>query len=134
MKRNLFLFVFLVVSINLFAQEKEGKTYKVSAGANHPQLLKYKNAFEKAHWDCYRTKNKPREIKFDNGITFQLFSVSEALAKGVKLPTHCLTNPDQIISQPLYTIHESGIIMEAVQSYSSEKEYKEAIQRKKQVK
>jgi hypothetical protein len=134
MKRNLFLFVFLIVSINLFAQEKEGKTYRIIQGNNNPDLLKYKSAFEKAHWDCYRTKSKPREIKFDNGITFQLFSVSEALVKGVQVPINCLTNPDKIISQPIYTLHESGIIMEAVQSYSSEKENKEAIQRKKQIK
>jgi hypothetical protein len=113
MKRNLFLFVFLIVSINLFAQEKEGKTYRIIQGNNNPDLLKYKSAFEKAHWDCYRTKSKPREIKFDNGIVFELFSALELSKSDMKINTSCLTNEKDLqnYKAPIYKLADNGRVM-----------------------
>lgn len=121
MKRNLLFVVIMAFSASLFAQEREGKTYRIIKGNSHQEISKYKTAFEKAKWDCYRTKDKARKIEFDNGICFELLSAAEAIKNGINVPTNCLTNPNDIISSPVYSLHNSGVIMEAVKPYSSSK-------------
>jgi hypothetical protein len=121
----------LILSVNLlYSQEKEGLTYRVKSGKSHPEFNKYQKAFENANWNCHRIKNQSRVIEFDNGIGFELFSALTAIKNGAHIPTNCLTNPSDIVKEPIYTLSSNGYILEGVNLFSSGKEIEEIRQKK----
>jgi len=132
-KITLLTVLFFTAFTIAYSQETEGKTYRITHQQNHQKITTYKNAFEKANWNCYRTKNQTRVIAFDNGITFELFSATTAIANGINVPTNCLTESKNIVANPTYTLSSNGYIMEAVPSFSGSKEIK-ALQQDKQEK
>lgn len=113
MKSNFTIILFCFSFGLIKAQEKENISYKIINKGKVEDIQPYITAMNKADFKCYRMLNKPRKIIFDTGVEINLEAALDMAAKGIPVDRNCLTDEKKLPEkEPLYTLHQSGVIVE----------------------
>lgn len=110
-----FLMIMLLLSTysTLKAQEKNNNTFIVKGNNTTADLNAYVKAMEKADFKCYHLSKTRRTLKFDTGVTVELFSIAEMLANHININSPCQIDENKLNQKaPVYQLTESGFIAE----------------------
>jgi hypothetical protein len=95
------------------AQEKNNSTFIVKGNNTSTDLNAYIKAMEKADFKCYHLSKTRRTLKFDTGVTVELFSIAEMLANHTNVNSPCQIDESKLNQKaPVYQLTESGFIAE----------------------
>jgi hypothetical protein len=118
MRPRLSFLIFLTAFFLFFnktgnAQEKNNSTFVVLAGTQ-TDVKPYTTAVEAADFRCYHLKDHRRNLRFDNGVIVELFSITEMLGKGINFNSNCIPDESKLQGKaPLYHLTETGMIVES---------------------
>ena len=71
------LFIGILLSFSIKAQEINGKTYQITNNGSVKDIQPYIDALNKADMRYHRLKNTRNKIVFNTGVAVELFSASE---------------------------------------------------------
>lgn len=111
--KNFGIYIFLIFSITLNAQEKQGETYLIKDNGSVKNVQSYIDAFNNANMKYHRLKTKRYTIIFDTGVTVELFSATELIANGRNISLS--DYPDSFDSsrqEPVFLLGQNNFILE----------------------